>query len=248
MKLAAVKGGQFALFLFPESHPMADETNQSDAKRETRRGADADNEARLARHGFADLPVVFAIQNPDRSIIQEHQACYQCMTEGFYGRGIAGTYYQEGDIIVAEFVPNEQMMPLNRAAALKVITWRESLPQTKAPIDIGDLSEAAQMLAKDPRVTDLPPDDYQRAVTELATRLKIKRSGGTSLDLPQMSSHNFAPVSGGKSPPILGAKLSDMAQRGPGFNQTGPGSPASGAGGVRRATSAPAPLGGNPQR
>jgi hypothetical protein len=247
MKLAAVNGGQLAFFLCPESHPMADESTPNESKRDARRGADADNEARLARYGFADLPDVFAIQNPDRSLIQERQACYQCMSDGFYGRGVTGTYYQEGDIIVAEFVPNEQMMPLNRAAALKVIAWRESLPQGKAPVDIGDMAEAAQMLAKDPRVTDLPPDDYQRAVIELATRLKIKRLGKDALELPQMSAHNFAPVSGGKSPPILGAKLSDMAQRGPGFNHpSAPGSTA--IGGVRRATSAPAPLGGNPQR
>jgi len=246
MKLAAVNGGQLALFLFPEGNPMADET-PNESKRDARRGADADNEARLARYGYADVPEVFAMQNPDRSMIQERQACYQCATEGFYGRGITGTYYQEGDIIVAEFTPNDQMVPLNRAAALKMIAWRESLPQSKAPIDIGDMSEAAQMLAKDPRVTDLPPEEYQRAVTDLATRLKIKRLGKDALDLPQMSSHNFAPLSGSKAPPILGAKLSDMAQRGPGFNHpSAPGATA--VGGVRRVTSAPAPLGGNPQR
>lgn len=246
MKLAAVNGGQLALFLHPESHPMADET-QNESKRDARRGADADNEARLSRYGFADLPEVFATRNPDGSIIQERQPCYQCMSDGFYGRGVTGTFYQEGDIIVAEFVPNEQMAPLNRAAALKMIAWRETLPQSKAPLDIGDMSEAAQMLAKNPQVTDLPPDDYQRAVIELATRLKIKRLGKDALDLPQISAHNFGPISGGKSPPILGAKLSDMAQRGPGFNHpSAPGATA--VGGVRRATSAPAPLGGNPQR
>jgi hypothetical protein len=164
------------------------------------------------------------------------------MTEGFYGRGMTGTFYQEGDIIVAEFTPNEQMAPLNRAAALKLASWRETLPANRAPIDIGDMSEAAQMLAKDPRVTDLPPDDYQRAVVELATRLKVKRQGKDALELPQLA-HNFAPQSGGKAPPILGAKLSDMASRGPGFTNAQPAN-ASTAGGVRRAAPAPAAIGG----
>jgi hypothetical protein len=222
---------------------MTDETIATESAQTTkRRGADADHDALLARYGFSDLPVVFALRNADGSIIQEKAACYQCMTEGFYGRGVTGTFYQEGDIIVAEFTPNEQMQPLNRAAALKFASWRETLPANRAPIDIGDMAEAAQMLAKDPRVTDLPPDDYQRAVVELATRLKIKRQGKDALELPQIG-HNFAAQSGGKSPPILGARLSDMASRTPGFTNTPPAG-ATAAGGVRRAAPAPAPLGG----
>lgn len=209
---------------------------------EGRRGADADHDALLSRYGMADLPVVFALRGGDGSIMQEKAACYQCMTEGFYGRGVTGTFYQEGDIIVAEFTPNDQMQPLNRAAGLKFASWRETLPTNRAPIDIGDMTEAAQMLAKDPRVTDLPPDDYQRAVVELATRLKIKRGGRDALDLPQIA-HNFTPQSGGKAPPILGARLSDMAQRGPGFSNSPPAG-ATTAGGVRRGAPAPAPLGG----
>ena len=99
------------------------------------------------------------------------------------------------------------------------------------------------MLAKDPRVTDLPPDDYQRAVVDLATRLKIKRAGKDYVELPLMSPHNFAPVSGGKAPPILGAKLSDMAARGPGFTSTPPAG-ATTVGGARKAVLPIAPMGG----
>jgi hypothetical protein len=215
---------RWADFLFPfqKDSDMTDETNAAEAApKQQRRSVDADHEALLARYGLGELPVVFAIRNGDGSIIQEKAACYQCSTEGFYGRGMTGTFYQEGDIIVAEFTPNEYMVPLNRAAALKYAMWRESLPQNRAPIDIGDLSEAAQMLAKDPRVTDLPPDDYQKAVTELATRLKIKRAGKDAMELIPIA-HNFNPQSGGKAPPILGAKLSDMGARGPGFTNTPP--------------------------
>ena len=140
---------------------MTDETNDPKA---ARKGADADHEASLARYGFGDLPVVFAIRNGDGSIVQEKAACYQCTADGFYGRGMTGTYYQEGDVIVAEFVPNEHMQPLNRAAAFKHIAWKESLPDNRAPIDISDLTEAAQMLGKNPQASlDLPPDRLEPA-------------------------------------------------------------------------------------
>lgn len=215
---------------------MTDETNDT-----KRKGADADHDALLARYGLSDLPVVFAIRNADGTVMQEKAACYQCSTDGFYGRGMTGTHYQEGDIIVAEFTPNEWMVPLNRAAALKIVSWRESLPANQAPIDIGDMAEAAQMLAKDPRVTDLPPEEYQRAVTSLAARLKIKRAGKDAMELVPIA-HNFNPTSG-KAPPILGAKLSDMGQRGPGFTNAPPAG-ATTVGGARRASAAPSPLGG----
>ena len=224
---------------------MTDETQTAEpaARRTRERGSDADHDALLARYGFGDLPAVFATRGEDGVIVQEKAPCYQCSADGFYGRGMTGTYYQEGDLMVAEFVPNEHMRPLNRAAGLKYVTWRESLPTSKAPIDIGDMSEAAQMLAKDPRVTDLPPDDYQRAVVDLATKLKIKRAGRDYVELPAMSPHNFAPVSGGKAPPILGAKLSDMAARGPGFTSTPPAG-ATTVGGARKAVLPTAPMGG----
>jgi hypothetical protein len=209
---------------------------------QSRRGSAADHDALLARYGLGELPAVFAIQGPDGKIIQEKAACYQCATEGFYGRGMTGTFYQEGDILVAEFTPNEWMTPLNRAAAIKVALWRETLPANQAPISIEDMSEAAQMLAKDPRVVDLPPIEFQRAVTSLASRLKIKRQGKDAMELVPMA-HNFNPAPGGKAPPILGAKLSDMGQRGPGFTNTAPAG-ATTQGGARRATVAPSPLGG----
>lgn len=216
---------------------MSDETNDK-----ARKGADADHDALLTRYGLNELPAVFAIRDGEGRIVQEKAACYQCSTEGFYGRGMTGTFYQEGDIIVAEFTPNEYMVPLNRAAGLKVASWRESLPANQAPIDIGDMSEAAQMLAKDPRVTDLPPDEYQRAVTSLAARLKLKRQGKDAMELIPIA-HNFNPTPGGKSPPILGAKMSDMGQRGPGFTNTPPAG-ATTQGGARRASVASSPLGG----
>ena len=78
----------------------------------------------------------------------------------------------------------------------------------------------------------------------LAEGLRMRREGKTAMDLRAGDiSRNFAPQSGGRSPPMLGAKMSDMSQIGPGMTRnlaavTGPGA------GVRRA--AAAPLGGPP--
>jgi hypothetical protein len=214
---------------------------QATATRNQRKGSDADNEARLARWGFSDLPVVFSMRG-ENGVIQEKLPCYECLSQIFEGRGMTGTTYSEGDIIVAEGVPNDQKRPLNRAAALKYIDWMESLPTSQAPIDIGDMSEASQMLARDPESQKLSQDDWQRAVISLAARLKIKRQGKDALELP-MIQHNFNPQPGNKAPPILGAKLSDMGARAPGFTNTPPAG-ATTAGGARRVSAAPAPLGG----
>lgn len=76
---------------------------------------------------------------------------------------------------------------------------------------------------------------------KFAVRLKLRREGKDARELPAMG-HNFAPVSGGKAPPLLGAKMSDMTQRAPGETRTAAVIP-SGAAGSRLAHSS---LGGPP--
>lgn len=198
----------------------------------------------LAQHGFGDLPEVFAMRNDDNSIIQEKDPCYECVADGFYGKGMEGTYYPESSIIVTQDTPNEFMKPLNKAAGLKYIAWTNSLPMNRTAIDVGDMSEAAQMLAKDPNVTLLPPLDYQKAVIKLSEELKLRRMGGTAPTTPSLQ-HNFTPQSGGKAPPILGAKVADMSQRGPGSTTASATVPAGHQSTARRGTPV---LGGNPPR
>jgi hypothetical protein len=169
----------------------------------------------LEQHGFGDLPEVFAMRADDNSIIQEHEPCYECTADGFYGKGIDGTYYPEGSIIVTSETPNDYMKPLNKASGLRFVQWMQSLPQNRAQIDIGDMSEAAQMLAKDPNVTALAPLEYQKALIKLCEELKIRRNGGVAPQAPHIQ-HNFTPQSGGNAPPILGAKVADLSQRAPG--------------------------------
>ena len=197
----------------------------------------------LEHYGLSDLPEVFAMRG-ENGMIQEREPCYRCTADGFYGRGTSGTWYQEDSILVYEDIPNDYLEPLNTAAALQWTYWRESLPKNRTQIDIGDMSEAAHMLAKDPRVTDLPPVEYQKAVVKLSEELKLRREGKDAKSLPNIG-HNFAAQSGGKAPPILGAKMSEMSQRTPGETKAAPVGVAGG-GGVRRAVQPLQVLGGPP--
>jgi hypothetical protein len=214
--------------------------------RATELEASADGDlALLARYGFSDLPEVFAMRDGNE-IIQERSPCYRCVADGFYGEGTSGTWYAEGSIIVLERVPNQYVEPLNRAAGLRWAKWATSLPQGRVFYGIEDMAEAATMLAKDPRVTDLNPIAYQKGLISLCEEIKLRRDGKDARSLPGMS-HNFAPQSGqGSASPILGAKVAQMNERGPGHLH-GP-NPGQSRGARRAGATSPvtSPLGGNP--
>lgn len=201
---------------------------------------------KLAETIFSELPDTFALRNDDNSIIQEHEPCYICRADGFYGAGTQGTWYAEGSIIVTHAVPNEHMEPLNRGAALNYVRWIEKLPNHRAPIDVGDMSEAAQMLAKDPKWQELTPVQAQQAVIELAVGLKLRREGREARELPPIG-HNFTRGPNKTAPPILGARMSDMGQRFPGETRLAAAIPQVPQGPITR-RAAVAPMGGVPAR
>lgn len=215
-------------------------------KSEKRGPADSETRDPLAHTIFAQHPDTFAMRNEDGSIIQESEPCYVCRADGFYGTGMQGTQYAEGSIIVSNMVPNEHLEPLNRAAALNYVRWLERLPEHRAPIDVGDMSEAAHMLAKDPKWLELTPPQAQSAVIKLAVELKLRRDGREARELPPIG-HNFIRTSGKAAPPILGAKMSDMGQRLPGETRLAAAIPAIGVGPITRRAVA-APMGGVPAR
>lgn len=196
----------------------------------------------LSKFNFSALPEVFALQTGE-GVIQEREPCYRCTSPGFYGRGTEGTYYDEGSIIVYDSIPNASMEPLNLAAALEWITWAESLPSHRASIDITDLAEAASRLRNDPRINDLPPGKYEQAVIKLAEELKLIREGRDARSLPQLG-HNFTNTTTTKAP-LLGAKMSDMSQRGPGETHFAPVGINELKGGARRAGAPKAVMGGS---
>lgn len=202
-----------------------------------------DDKALLAKYEFGELDVTFAMRDhATNEILREKEPCYELLADGFYGRGLHGTWFQEGATIVTYDVPNQHMRPLNRAAGIAFAKWMESLPQNKVVIEIGDMAEAAVILSKDSRVEQMTPSQAQLATIKVAEGLKLKREGKNAMDLRiDGINRNFAPQSGGKAPPMVGAKTSDMSQIGPGMTRAmaanvGPEN------NVRRA----APLGGPP--
>ena len=193
----------------------------------------------LAGTEFQDLPDMFAMRQDDGSIVQEREPCYICRADCFLGNFREATLFEESSIVVTGAVPNQQMEPLNRAAAINYVKWLRRLPEHRAPIDVGDMAEAAQMLAVDPDHTKLNKLEWQRAVVKLATELKIRREGLDARDLPPIR-HNFARGTRTQAPPILGAKMADMAERLPGQTRFATAIPAhSQPPGTRRAGPAP---------
>lgn len=188
---------------------------------------------------FARLPETFAMRT-EEGIVQESEPCYLCRADCFLGSGMQGTCYTEGSIVVTLAPPNIQMEPLNRAAALKFVAWQSRLPNHKYALDIGDMSEAAQVLGKNPEVLKLDSIQWQEAVTQLAIKLKQKREGAEARDLPPIG-HNFTQMSPNRqAPPILGAKMSAQSQRLPGETRLATAIPTHDSGPtVRRASNSP---------
>lgn len=170
----------------------------------------------LLGSGYEHLPEVYVKPMQDGTIVQERDPCYQILEPGaFLGIGREATLWEADSQVVTTQPPNAQMWPLNRAAALAVLRWRERLPETSAPIDIGDLAEAAQYLASEPEIQKLGRLEYQRELVKFASQLKGKRDDRGVRDMP-LFAHNFARPTQSTAPPILGGRIAEMGQRFPG--------------------------------
>jgi hypothetical protein len=178
--------------------------------------ASADNDAALlAEYGFSELPDVFAMRE-GRTVYQEREPCYECMTDGFYGTGQAGTWYMEGEIMVTDIVPNSHMKPLNRASALRWAKWHKALPSTQTTVSIADISEAMTRLAAHPNFLNLTPEERSKQAMTLADHLRYQRELKEGRSIPSLGHNFFQPASGGNAPPLLGAKMAHMNQLMPG--------------------------------
>lgn len=211
---------------------MSDETVIEGAQEPRRRRAAPEADP-LAGTEFEGLPEIYHLRHDDGSQIHERAPTYLCRADCFLGSGREATLYEESSIVVTNSTPNEHMEPLNRAAGIAYVTWLQDMPQQGVPIDIGDMAEAAQMLAVDPDHTKLNKITWQEAVTKLATKLKLKRLGKDARAETPMG-HNFARGTRSTAPPILGAKLADMSQRFPGETRFATAVPAFGTGPVTR--------------
>lgn len=223
---------------------MAEQFNLNDdsAKRAKKNGPSEPPADVLAGSGFEHLPECFAM-TIEGAVVQEREPCYQVASECVLGFGREVTLYEEGAIIVTNVTPNDQMVPLNRAAAVNVVRWRERLPVTRVPLDIGDMAEAAQMLGSDPEAMKLNTFDWQNMLVKFATELKLRREGKDAREIPPIG-HNFVrgPAAGGS--PLLGARIAHGSENLPGATRFATAVPAYGPGSqaaaqVRRAGPAP---------
>ncbi len=218
---------------------MTDDAEDA-ARRGRRAGTVAEPADPLVGTGYERLPEVFAMRQDDGSIVQETEPCYICRADCFLGSGRDVTLYEESSIVVTGAVPNIHMEPLNRAAAINYVKWQRRLPETRAPIDVGDMAEAAQMLAADPEALKLNKLHWQQAVVKLAGELRLRREGAEARELPPIG-HNFARGARIQAPPILGAKLADMSQNLPGQTRFAAAIPAFSPGPLTR-RAGPAPM------
>lgn len=120
---------------------------------------------------------------------------------------LGDTLWQEGDIVIADIVPNAQMEPLNWAAQDLYERWLNSLPVQGMNLQQVDIMEAADLLRSE--AGKLTTEQFQQALIKLATDIKAKREGlGTPSALQPMVFHSGAR---GDAPPIANARVGSGA-------------------------------------
>lgn len=173
--------------------------------------AKPNEEAAEIQSVFGDLPDTFDIRNADGTISRVKEPCYNLLEPGFYG----DTWYDEGEVVLLTICPNHGMQPLNRAAGERFAKWLRALPAEGARITVEDMTQAALMLAKDPKFGDMADRERALAVQRLAITLRDKRdeqlNGGTFVP-PQIG--RAAPRS--SAPAMPNMRFTDPSMRGPG--------------------------------
>lgn len=216
----------------PDPQAQVQQSAPQEAPRRRRAPTDAEV---LAGTGYEGLPECFALQQDDRSYIQEREPCYHIREDCFLGEGRYATLYEQDAIVVHLGPPNQCMEPLNRAAAVRYVKWASGLPDQQAPIDIGDLAQAAQTLGKDPEFLKLNKREWEAAVVKYASELKYARSGPRErYEILPASPHNFTRGVRGVAPPILGGRISELGERLPGPTRMAEAVPQWGPGAVSR--------------
>jgi hypothetical protein len=171
---------------------------------------------------FNNLPETYAFRQGDGSIRQVRDPVYNCLAAGFYGLRNDATHYEEGEIIIYDFTPNHHLQPLNAAAGARTMKWLEALPMTGSSINIEDLSEATVMIAKNPKLAEMSPEQISAATLKIAIELKKRRDTTAGMVLPPMSGETIETMhqrAGGKPPAMMATRMLDPTLRGPG--QTG---------------------------
>lgn len=168
---------------------------------------------------FAHLPQAFAMRGPD-GVEQVREPAWHLLADGFYGQGVEGTLFLEGEIIIANMTPNFHLEPLNQAAGEIMRNWLESLPMKGTAIDIADLAEAAAAITKHAKVEDMTPQEIEAATYKLAVELKRKRDHAQQgLVVPPIAGASFESVRSARRmaqapSPLMNARMVDQSRSG----------------------------------
>jgi hypothetical protein len=164
------------------------------------------------------LPEAFSIRNENGGYTQIKDPCYHLLAPGFYGKRNNGTWYDEGEMLIYDGVPNYHLQPLNRAAGVKMQTWLDTLPTSGVSINIDDLSEAATMIANREELGKMSKKQIAEATQKIAVELKKKRDGTSGMTLPPIGGDTIftAGQAQGKPPAMPATRYLDPSLRGPG--------------------------------
>jgi hypothetical protein len=150
----------------------------------------------------AQLPEYFVTDDrPSQRIARPtYEALAQCQIIMVSAEtGVAGsTMIEAGEIFTTEAAPNDQWLPLNRAAGERHEAWLASLPANSNGISQEEITEAAYMMRPREGEPEIPHDLWWPRVLQLAAALKAKKGGGMRVPQPAM------PIrAGGQQKPVM---------------------------------------------
>lgn len=174
------------------------------------------------------LPEFYVTQDGQRVDAPTYVTMGQCqiLMASPENGAVGPTLVEPGEVITTEMVPNHMLQPLNRAAAERIDDWLASLPVDGQGLTQADISEAAYLMRPREGEKELPHEQWYPAMLKAAWALKEKRSRGVprpvpsyahrpGANLPIMPNAAQQAFNGDPSLALAGARVPDIAQRGP---------------------------------
>jgi len=161
----------------------------------------------------AQFPEYFLINDQETGFPRQiKEPTYQILSECFLG----DTIWYPGEPITTGLCPNYEMLPLNKAAAINMEKWLDTLPGGESEsITIGEHVEASMMVRNHPDVEKLSHEQLSKLVLKTVLALRKQRGatgaevggGRGRMALPQIDARRAASA---KVPPMPNANFKDL--------------------------------------
>jgi hypothetical protein len=148
----------------------------------------------------SELPEFYITDDGHKVAAPTYEAlstCYMVMTSGETGQ-TGPTRVEPGEHFTSERAPNDQWMPLNRAAQEAYDRWLSLLPVSGKGVTQEHITEAAYTLRPREGDPEFPHDVWWSNVMRLASTLAEKRRGGV---ISPRAATAYRP--GGVQPPVM---------------------------------------------